>query len=654
MRTKRSFPAPVAGVVLVVTAMVLAACGSSTTADEPKRGAAADTVGGTYNKFMDWDGDPEKVLRWEAFSNGHGTLNCGKNPPPSGGPNGFSIEPDKWMPLSPKQLVSKGFPADDLSALFWPATWGSKNGMRALNVTTNPDGVRDWTNAPNSLSKETRNLYLPNVGIPGTTSSPGYACTESGDKAKNGETLYVGVNGDATTLSSGAWSLTGKKVGFTGTTATVGVLKMGDSNRCVTAPNDNDGATVQLKSCGGENMKNQQFEFVPSLQDPAVRKMIRKQGTNMCLDVKDAIFRDRTPVQLWKCTDHNAQSWQLVEKGVRSWWNSGGPEPMCLDNPHGSTDENTQLWLWQCNDGTAQAFARVDLRKLAANCSDGTDTPVACVVTKLASGNTTTTMRVGLVGAYQWTLPVRLTVNNNTTSIVVINSSPSNADSSGTAAGTVNLVPNDGKSNVQIPGKASGGTVATDSIGFLRTFNTTSTGLSLDYLYGGDAAQTPDVPELKAVKDKPFRMKLRVILANKTALLDSLGGQTALDDCVAGKASTTVKVSATDYSKWCGAVIITITAGTGGGVRAADATNPSTETSYNNITFALTYPEGATSLVTTSSPCLEDTKTAVVNNRSPIARSLGKDGFMDLRLGLMNCNSGQNPLTKIDSPIYTN
>ncbi len=644
MRTKRSFPAPVAVVVLVVAAMVLAACGSGTTADAPPREAAAeDTYGVKNSAFPGWNADdPGKVVDWNYAPAPFGSdISCSRGPEPPSGPETFKLRGEDGgllsIPLSAEALDAKSIPD---YPLFWPATAAAPvgqnvAGIRGLRFVTNQDGLRDWNGKLDAT-------LLPYEYF--TSNAPGYRC-QDGDKK-----TYLGVMPDAYAEDAGEWSFAGDKLGYGGSIyhEPFVVWDPRTPSKCM----DRADGTSKIRAWDCNNTNMQQF-------------IARADGSISPISAPDQCLNrisDTDPVDLVKCVSHPVLKtagtyWGLAPD--RLFWKGRGADD-CLSTktyPQNDTPFKVQLGCTDANDLDAiwlissypPSRDKVPGTKVSAGCKEQTDTTLACQVTKLASGDD---RRVGLVGAYNWTLPVRLTVNNNTNSMMVINSAPSTGGSSGTiTGGAVNLVPNDGMGEVRIPGEVEG-KVSTGGIGFLRKFNLDSPKLSA-YLKK-NAEQSPDVPALSAVKDKPFRVKLNVILVVKNSLFDAGGGkdgggQAAVDDCVAGKPSTP-KVDATQYAKFCSRATITVTAGRDG-VRADDAASASTQTSYNKVNFKLEYDKS--SPAKSMGLCIEDDETTTVNVGSS-ARSLGPDGFMDLQLGLMECGSVGNPLVNKDAILNFN
>ena len=82
-------------------------------------------------------------------------------------------------------------------------------------------------------------------------------------------------------------------------------------------------------------------------------------GTFWCLDVRDGVNADRTPVQLWTCTGSRTMFWALKPADdhfnlFRLVSNVGS---RCLDVAGGSLEPNAQLQIYHCTaPNTAQVF----------------------------------------------------------------------------------------------------------------------------------------------------------------------------------------------------------------------------------------------------------------------------------------------------------
>ncbi len=644
MRAKRSFPAPVAVAVLVVTAMVLAACGSGTTADAPQREAAG--TGSAYNKFPGWDGNPKNTINWDYAQDNHYQIHCKRATVPTGGPKEFRVRQRTNMPLNDSELGVEGFSANADPA-YWPATYAARlgqdsAGIRALKISANQDGIRNWKDETTAVDVNTGLTYFPSVdALKDSTVTPGYVCApydaDNPDPGLPWENQYVGVTPDAYVESNGAWSFAGAKLGYEGSVYhdPFRIQDADNSAMCLDSKfyGSNETRIVTVQDCIVAEDRNAEYQKFVARADGSIRT---KGNLNFCLTERIAQPGDRAGVNPCGSPLGGNQKWGLLTDG-RIVGNTNDTS-RCLTAEY--SKEEASFFTKDCSTtGLEVNRWRItsDGTNVSAGCMAQTDTQFACQVTKLASGDE---RRVGLVGAYHWTLPVRLTVNNDTTSMMVISSAPSSGGSSGTFSvappgeGTENLVPNDGKGNVPISGKVLS-SISTGDIGFLRTFDLDSPKLSKNQMKNADQT-LPDVAELKVVKDKPFWMKLRVIVMDKTAL------GVAADDCAAGNPVPT-GFSSEKYAEKCGSLTVVIYPVDGDGGRPSPSPSgvysASTATSYNKIHFEVSERTGP---AITGKICLEPNQTKV-DNEGKSARSLGIDGFMDLRLGLIsNCTISPN------------
>jgi V8-like Glu-specific endopeptidase len=105
---------------------------------------------------------------------------------------------------------------------------------------------------------------------------------------------------------------------------------------------------------------------IGSIMDDRFKPRGRIVGVNGgCLDVTDANDADRTLIQLWNCSGHSAQAWNMSAYGT-----IGGFAGKCLDTPYSTN--GTRVWLFGCHYGTNQMwrFDNAEIRIGGDKCLD--------------------------------------------------------------------------------------------------------------------------------------------------------------------------------------------------------------------------------------------------------------------------------------------
>jgi hypothetical protein len=97
---------------------------------------------------------------------------------------------------------------------------------------------------------------------------------------------------------------------------------------------------------------------------PAGAVAVRSTWNDRCIDVPNAAFTDRVPLQMWGCNGTNAQQWTFTGNALRS------QNGKCMDVADGATGNGAVVQLYACNGTGAQQFALTavgELVNLAAN-----------------------------------------------------------------------------------------------------------------------------------------------------------------------------------------------------------------------------------------------------------------------------------------------
>ncbi|KAF9440659.1 carbohydrate-binding module family 13 protein [Macrolepiota fuliginosa MF-IS2] len=86
------------------------------------------------------------------------------------------------------------------------------------------------------------------------------------------------------------------------------------------------------------------------------RRTLNPNGnSNKCLDVKDGVFTNGTPVQIWDCNNTGSQRW-VVGLGFTTVRLAN--TNFCLDSSFATPPNGTVAKIWQCiNDIPAQQWS---------------------------------------------------------------------------------------------------------------------------------------------------------------------------------------------------------------------------------------------------------------------------------------------------------
>ncbi|KAL0952120.1 hypothetical protein HGRIS_008749 [Hohenbuehelia grisea] len=123
----------------------------------------------------------------------------------------------------------------------------------------------------------------------------------------------------------------------------------GNTGKCLDLRNNvrENGTPVQIWDCNDTPAQNW-------ILNPGSTK-VRLMGTNFCLDAGSAPG-DNVPMKIWQCYDNlPAQQWFLTNDRRLALDNQG----LCLDLPQGIADNGNQVQTYRCTDGnTNQVWFR--------------------------------------------------------------------------------------------------------------------------------------------------------------------------------------------------------------------------------------------------------------------------------------------------------
>jgi hypothetical protein len=137
-----------------------------------------------------------------------------------------------------------------------------------------------------------------------------------------------------------------------------------DSTKCIAAGDMKQGTKLTIEDCSigseqfwGADMTNQ---FTIWLQATA-----GKQSQTFCMDVKDALYKDGTAVQVWPCDGLANQKWSIqVPKPPPRPFVISLADPKyktkCLDLLGGDTKNGDKIDLWDCAGSKGQQWLFAD------------------------------------------------------------------------------------------------------------------------------------------------------------------------------------------------------------------------------------------------------------------------------------------------------
>lgn len=127
-----------------------------------------------------------------------------------------------------------------------------------------------------------------------------------------------------------------------------------DENKCIDAGDVKQGSLLQISDC---NINAGQF-FGWDAKTSTIYLYSTKNQNTMCVDVKDATFKDGTPLQVWKCDGYPNQEWTISvppppPKPFKIQVNG---QNKCLDLYGQKTDNGTPIDIWDCSGGKGQQW----------------------------------------------------------------------------------------------------------------------------------------------------------------------------------------------------------------------------------------------------------------------------------------------------------
>jgi hypothetical protein len=116
---------------------------------------------------------------------------------------------------------------------------------------------------------------------------------------------------------------------------------------CIKVVDKKNGAQIKITECNGD-AKEQQWKFVAK----GNQYQIASQYSNKCLDVPKSHTKENgTLIQQWDCNGNANQLWTIVSKPSGYWIKSS--TGMCLDVKDGVFSSGTLIQIWKCTEGNA-------------------------------------------------------------------------------------------------------------------------------------------------------------------------------------------------------------------------------------------------------------------------------------------------------------
>lgn len=108
------------------------------------------------------------------------------------------------------------------------------------------------------------------------------------------------------------------------------------AGKCLTPASNSDGAVVTIQDCTGGD--NQKWTFTGG--------SVKIFGNSKCLDVTGGNTADGTKMQIWTCTNNNANQQFYYTGDYRLAWTNHGK---CLDLTDGNLANGNQIQIWACS-----------------------------------------------------------------------------------------------------------------------------------------------------------------------------------------------------------------------------------------------------------------------------------------------------------------
>lgn len=127
-----------------------------------------------------------------------------------------------------------------------------------------------------------------------------------------------------------------------------------DETKCVDAGDMKQGTPLVLNTC---SLDKSQFWGYSSTSN-TIYLYQSESDASMCMDVKDATYKDGTVVQNWACDGLGNQGWTVAvpKPPVKPFTIKVQDQNLCLDLYSQKTDNGTPIDVWTCSGGAGQQW----------------------------------------------------------------------------------------------------------------------------------------------------------------------------------------------------------------------------------------------------------------------------------------------------------
>lgn len=129
-----------------------------------------------------------------------------------------------------------------------------------------------------------------------------------------------------------------------------------DPSKCIDAGDMKQGTQLKIYDC---NIQQQQFWSWSGKTDTIfLYSQAGPQGKGLCLDVKDAVFKDGSAAQVWSCDGLSNQGWTISvpKPPPKPFKIALAGQNKCLDLLGTDTKNGNKIDVWTCSGGKGQQW----------------------------------------------------------------------------------------------------------------------------------------------------------------------------------------------------------------------------------------------------------------------------------------------------------
>jgi len=133
------------------------------------------------------------------------------------------------------------------------------------------------------------------------------------------------------------------------------IRSVSDETKCLDAGDMKQGTPLQIAAC---NINTQQFWGMDQNAGTIYLFGTTQTSQTMCMDVKDAQYKDGTGVQVWPCDGSPNQAWSVAKPApppvpfTIKLDDGDKSHNFCLDLYGGDTKNGNKIDIWTCSPGT--------------------------------------------------------------------------------------------------------------------------------------------------------------------------------------------------------------------------------------------------------------------------------------------------------------